>query len=433
LFPSCPKLIEVGKINLKVGCLVLASFLVSLALFLYRLDIPSYPVFDENYYTSAARQSLIHGPNENWSHPPLGKWLISQSISLFGDNTFGWRAMSAIFGAGSVALITLLAYILFADLLTAATVATLTLANGMLLVFSRLAMLDIFMIFFILAALIPFSIAQEDGLSKQRRLFLYLCCGIAFGLSVACKWAGVFPMAFCAILALRRHWREALVSFVGVPVLVYLVAFFILLFHLHDPQSGASYSLADVVSMQFEMLRAHLHHANSYHPYESSWLDWPLVRLPTPFSILPQLHDQKISIEAVICVLNPVVAWLGYLALFFLLRKIQKGNQRSLFLAGLFFSSWIPWALFHRATFFFHFFAAATFLPLILVDAIPAQRHRKLLLTSMSGAAIAFFIFLWPVLTAQGLSPSAASHRLWFSSRSLIDPIIYANRHILNK
>ena len=78
--------------------------LLSLILRLVNLGQPKGFVFDEVYYVDGARDYLAHGVEIAGSkaefvvHPPVGKWLIASGIQIFGDNEFGWRFATAVFG-----------------------------------------------------------------------------------------------------------------------------------------------------------------------------------------------------------------------------------------------------------------------------------------------------------------------------------------------
>ncbi len=72
--------------------------LIWLAIHLLLITQPNAPVFDEAYYTQAARD-LLKGVASNIEHPFLGKAWGALGMLIFGDNAFGWRIMIVLFGA----------------------------------------------------------------------------------------------------------------------------------------------------------------------------------------------------------------------------------------------------------------------------------------------------------------------------------------------
>ncbi len=85
-----------------VAIALVVVFALSLAAFLWDVDTPNGMIFDETWYVPTAQKWLAAGQMMHEEHPPLGKLLIALGLWLFGDNPFGWRAMSAIFGALAV-------------------------------------------------------------------------------------------------------------------------------------------------------------------------------------------------------------------------------------------------------------------------------------------------------------------------------------------
>ena len=131
--------------------------LFSLFLRLWNLNKPKGFIFDEVYYAKNANSLITHGVELNSAnqsefvvHPPLGKWLIGIGIKLFGNNEFGWRISAAVFGTLSILLIYLIAQRLFNSYLLSNIAAGLMALDGLNLVMSRVALLDIFLMFFIL-------------------------------------------------------------------------------------------------------------------------------------------------------------------------------------------------------------------------------------------------------------------------------------------
>ena len=129
--------------------------LLSLIIRLINLSTPKGMVFDEVYYVDGARDLLKYGVEVTGSapefivHPPIGKWCIALGIKLFGDHEFGWRIVGAILGTAMILLIALIAHRLFYSPLLTALASALMAIDGMLLVHSRTALLDIFLAFFI--------------------------------------------------------------------------------------------------------------------------------------------------------------------------------------------------------------------------------------------------------------------------------------------
>jgi len=115
-------------------------------------------IFDEKYYVNAARNILklrqnpdiypnaAPGKDPNIEHPFLGKGIIAFSIMILGDNAWGWRTASVVFGT-----LALLAFYVLAKKLSGrgdlALFAALLLAlSNLFYVHSRIATLDIFLL-----------------------------------------------------------------------------------------------------------------------------------------------------------------------------------------------------------------------------------------------------------------------------------------------
>lgn len=156
----------------------------ALTLRLWRLNQPKGYIFDEIYYAKNAASLVNDGVELNAQgdaefvvHPPLGKWLIGLGIKAFGDNEFGWRISAALVGSATVLLIFMITKSLFNSLFLSNTAAALMSLDGLHLVMSRVALLDIFLMFFILLAFY---------LVLQNNLWL---SGVVIGVAGATKWS----------------------------------------------------------------------------------------------------------------------------------------------------------------------------------------------------------------------------------------------------
>ena len=123
-------------------------------------------ILDEAYYLSSAHNilGLEQLPDNPYpyarpgldpliEHPIAGKLLIALSIRVAGDNPWGWRLPSAIAGTLVILLVYLLAFRLTDNRTVSLAASTLTALDPMMLIHSRIAMLEIFVTAFILAAL----------------------------------------------------------------------------------------------------------------------------------------------------------------------------------------------------------------------------------------------------------------------------------------
>ena len=154
------------------------------------LSRPKKLVFDEIYYVDGARDFLKYavevekGKSEFIVHPPIGKWVIASGIKLFGDNPFGWRFSTALLGTLSILFVYLIAKHLFYSEKWALLSAALVSLDGLHLVMSRTALLDMTLMFFVLIGLY--------ALLKER----FWSAGFLLGLALATKWSAIYYIAF---------------------------------------------------------------------------------------------------------------------------------------------------------------------------------------------------------------------------------------------
>lgn len=200
-------------------------------------------LFDETYYAKDAYTLLKLGYEGSWPenandqiaagnadvfttnasfivHPQVGKWLIASGEWLFGMNSFGWRFPALVFGSLMVALVIRLARRLTRSTMIAATAGFLLCVDGLDFVMSRLALLDIFEAFFIVAGVLAVVIDRDyfrqrlardltrRGLTDYgggKSPFIFrpwlIAAGVLFGLAMGTKWNAVFVLASFGVLA----------------------------------------------------------------------------------------------------------------------------------------------------------------------------------------------------------------------------------------
>jgi dolichyl-phosphate-mannose-protein mannosyltransferase len=261
---------------------VVAAWVVAIAAILrfVNLGFPPSIVFDELHYAYDAQDLLDHGVEWAYdyddagnvtadngvayvAHPPLGKWLIGLGIVIARDwfhdppmysissGSFGWRLMPAVFGVLSVLILTRTARRMFRSTVLGAAAGLLMALDGMHFVLSRTALLDVFVMFFVLAAFACLVIDRdqrrarwlremENGLDPTARgsagrprggwaavPWWRLAAGVMLGLGCGVKWSVIFFVPVFALLiyfwevglrrtvGARRPWRDALLDETG--------------------------------------------------------------------------------------------------------------------------------------------------------------------------------------------------------------------------
>ncbi|UUT35613.1 dolichyl-phosphate-mannose--protein mannosyltransferase [Microbacterium elymi] len=222
---------------------VLAPVFVTLlaaVLRLWNLGHPHALVFDETYYVKDAWSQWNLGYPADWPsdadkgfvagatntfldtgsfvvHPPLGKWFIGLGMWLFGpDSSVGWRIAAALFGTATVLLVYLLARRLTRSTVFATVAGLLMAIDGLGIVLSRVSLLDIFLTFFSVLAVLflvydhewhRIRLARRLGADPERspwgpvlwgRPWL-LAAGAAAGAATAVKWSGLYTLAAIGI------------------------------------------------------------------------------------------------------------------------------------------------------------------------------------------------------------------------------------------
>jgi dolichyl-phosphate-mannose--protein O-mannosyl transferase len=212
---------------------ILSTFLV--AFFTYKLTYFSGTIFDEEYYVEASSYIFKGYIDPNFVHPPLAKWLISLPMFLLGDTwSLSWRIMPVTFG-----LLGLLVFYFLAKKIGfsrgQACIAVLALVGTRsYYTISRTAMLDIFLVFFVLLSGFTLYIYLEKRRfvrTVQDYTFdrWYILSAIFLGLAACCKWTGFFPLLFWFFYGLFYmsgpfKFKGRLFLYYGVIVaLVYLV------------------------------------------------------------------------------------------------------------------------------------------------------------------------------------------------------------------
>lgn len=372
------------------------------------LGYPDRLVFDEVHYARDACVYVEAGDcelsvEENDEHPPLGKWLIGAGIVLAGNDALGWRLMPAVAGSISVVLLYLLAVRLSGSVRVAALASVMLALDPLHVVQSRVAMLDIFMLAFGLAAV---TFAERGWVTAA---------GVTGGAAVACKWSGVAFLLLAIVLLVRRGGRRALPSVGLVAALAfstYAITF-----------AGRVDGIGEFFERQSEMWSFHRGLSHT-HPYASAPWSWLLVQRPVAY--LFGTADGKVA--EIMALGNPFTWWPALVALGAGAWAWGRGwADRAMKVAlvgfGVTFGMWAFAALFRSTMFLFYMVSVLPFMYLGLAALLNRWGPAA---PVAAATAVVSFLFFWPVVTAEQISPASWHRRLLFEGCEQTEPLIGA-------
>jgi dolichyl-phosphate-mannose-protein mannosyltransferase len=422
---------------------------------LARLGEPAGIVFDETYYARDAcwyvhaSAGLCGAEVEPVQvHPPLGKWLIAAGIRAFGYDAFGWRIAAALAGAATVALLFVLGRKLQGSTRAGLVAAMLLCFDFLHFVQSRIAMLDVFVALFGVAAALAMVLDKQGNPhppgddAPPRRLLRRpwrLAAGAAAGAAAASKWSGLLVVVMVIGLGVtwdlsarrkqspRRTLREflfrdapALVAhLVVVPALVYALSYIARLdgavVALPWQQGSWWRALWDRQQYMLEFHRG----LEATHPYSSAPWSWPLIKRPVSYYFETAPNGDYMEIFATG---NPLVWWPSLAALLYVavawVRRRGAATAEGVVLSGFAFN-YLPWVAIsgpRSAVFLFYLLPAVPFMCLALalvVERLAARRRVGAALALAALALVASFTFYYPLLSKVPLPREAWLRRIW--------------------
>ena len=362
----------------------IAPVLIAIASFVLRifnLGSPKGLVFDEVYYVDGARDLLTYGVEVNGSdpefivHPPVGKWLIASGIKLFGDNEFGWRFASAVFGTLLILIFARLVHVIFYSPLLTALGASLMALDGLLLVHSRTALLDLFLTFFTLVGVLLWH--------RNRHIW----AGVAFGLAIGCKWSAIYFVAIIGLVAVYRILIEHDVKKSIKPIAAKFAQYGLLPVFVYGltwtgwfisdrgwSRQWSNNPVASWIHYHSEMLIFHTG-LTTTHPYQANPWSWLIMGRPTSFFYdAPKGCSSDNCAQEVLALGTPILWWVGTIAIAVVVGYWIRSliNHRvdvaaNLVVLGL-AAGYLPWfAMQQRTVFSFYAIIITPFLVLAIV------------------------------------------------------------------
>lgn len=403
---------------------------------------PTY--MDESYFDE------IYHPRNAWEiangefmyatvHPLLGTSLIALSIHLFGMNPYAWRLPGMLTGILLIPLFYSLIRELFDDRRWAAFGAALLSVEFMHLTTSRIATLEPFSVFWIVAMFIPmvryYNTNFFDAPFRRTLKYLFLS-GLLMGLGMATKWTACYSAIGLAILLFTtwiQRWREykqarkiladeavlpslsmeekelcqkisaswrphfwtsfflCFLFFIGIPLVIYWGSY------LWCPVWRDGWSIAHVAEQNEYMYNYHTN-LKATHPYQSYWYQWLL-------DIRPIWYYGRMSrrgvYNSISCFTNPAISWVGFLCtIYTFVDTIRHRNRTGWVIMVGYLTAFLPWVLLvDRCVFAYHFYPTSFFMLLCIVYSFKALTEkfawgRKVMIFYLIVCTFLFFFFL---------------------------------------
>lgn len=383
--------------------IILVLSLFSLALRLYHLSNIKDLIFDEVYFVDFAKKYLSH--TEFFDiHPPLGKLIIALGIKIFGDTQFGWRIMSAIFGTALIPLVYLTAKELGGKTVGLLTVLIISF-DGMLLVYSRLGLLDILLSFFIILSFYFFL-----KFANSPKLSFLLFAGITLGLCASIKYIGwLLVLVFIAIALVKKipfkkyYSLYYLIFLIVLPSAIYL-SFFLFNFPLKS-------LIADVINWHRQSFNYNIYLTEG-HPYGSKWWTWFLLLRP----IWLYFKDIGGKYVGVVGLGNPLAWWSSIVVVPLLIYYSIKKDKVAIIVLSAFLIFLVPWALVKRVIFIYHAIPSFIFLSMgtaYFLEKLLIDKMGKVIIAVYFAILIGFFVFFLPIWIGLPLESSKFYLRTW--------------------
>jgi dolichyl-phosphate-mannose--protein O-mannosyl transferase len=433
--------------NWKAWGAALWVFTIAAILRYINLGEPNSKVFDEVYYANEGQQLLDHSVEWRTAtdsaghvtgsyadfvvHPPLGKWIIAAGIKLFEGTSavtpaFAWRFTAALCGSLAVLIFTLTARRLFRSTMLGAAAGLLMALDGMEFVLSRTAILDIFLMFFIVVAFGCLVMDRDDrrrrwlkelengldpsqpgragrpAISWRSVPWWRLATGVSLGAACGVKWSGVwyiplFVILFFAfgvelrkIVGVRRPWRDtllddsgwlfALVGLAGITYFSTWTGWFLtddgwkrhyLANELGQHEYPIIGALQNLYYYHREMLNFH-DNLSSPHPYQSWPWQWVILGRPVAFYYQNDPVCGTNNCAAEILLLGTPVLWWAFIpaiigSIWFGISRRDRRAWIILLGAAAGILPWVPYEFDRRTMFYFYALPAEPFLILAVV------------------------------------------------------------------
>lgn len=373
-----------------------------------RLSIPGDFYFDEVYHAYTAKLYL-HGEKKaydpwaksdagraiEWTHPPLSKLIMAGTMAVFGENSFGWRIGSVVFGTAASVATSVLAFELFGSMSIALIALFLMSTETLVFAQSRIAMNDAYFVFFMVVALV-FYVRWKRASTNLLNLY---ATGLFTGFALGCKWTALYLFVIGAVdLGGELVWKgkyprspllHLVVALCVMPLFGYLISYgqFFL----------QGWSWSDLLRLQDQMWSYHTGLSSS-HSYTSKPWQWIL-------NIKPVWMAVDYAVEGKVGHIynfgNSIVLIGGLFAVYEMIfrERSQGWTWSKWFVLLVYFALWVPWIFSPRIMLFYHYMPAIPALCIVLARWLDRALTSSKPIRQRAARAVLLGSFVWMAVT----------------------------------
>lgn len=407
-------------------------------------------------------------------HPPLGKWVLGFAMALFGmESVWAWRMPTVLVGTALVLITYFIAKGVTRSTLWGGLAGFLIAIDSQAIVMSRTTLLDIVLALFVALGVgamfldrrtAPARVVrwmQEEG--RWKPAFLWrpwlIAAGVAFGAAAATKWSGLYFLAafglWSVLMDIIDQWRASrkgiawlgfltqgpvsLVLVVLPAAITYLASYagwFLRGGYYRDwADAGNRISWLpdwvpnDIHSFVHYQISTYEFHVRltSDHAFQSPALEWLLMLRPTGF--VSDSHDDGAIVQYVSAMPNPLIWWVGTVAIFaglFLLGRTMNPALGAMLLGII--AGYVPWLFYPERTIFsFYTIAYTPFIIILIVMLLqwlimglpgsPTGRNWRIATSILVGGYVAFvtaaYVFFSPITYGYPMDQQWMQIRYW--------------------
>lgn len=417
--------------------------------------------FDEVYFPRTVYEIMNNESIYEYTHPPLGKLIMSIPVFFMGLTPFSYRLVGNICGILMIWVIYEIVLAMFKKGKYALFAAIIMALDGMHFAQTRIGTVDSYLVLFCMISFLFFYkylTLDRDTAFKQKMLSLVIS-GTFWGMAISVKWTAFFFGAGLGVLWLyealfknvfKRNGKFSLwnilwsvVGFVFIPGCIYVASYIPIAnnpnsqlyvspregesgegeyVRIHDPESFIKYQKGMYYYHSELQIRKKKNNEED-HAFSSKWYTWPIIKRPLWFYV-SRFYNPDGSLDkygTIACMGNPAIWWLGIgTSLITAIYSLIKRNREGLIITVMIMATWLTYAFIDREMFIYHYFITLPFVMLTIVFALSRliewKNSFKILLPILCTIFLGFFIYFYPVYSGIPVEQSYIKETRWFKT-----------------